>query len=695
MKKNIILLTVLVSTSLNYVYAQQLLDSISNDSIMKNVVLDSVVVKGSIVVHDHDKDIWTITDEMRQGTYDTNELLGKIQGFFYNRSTRSLTYMGRDNIRFLINGIEKEADHVGMLANKRFKKIEITQHPTGRYQEYDVVVNLITMTGWLGYEGCLLGDLSFGPSGETTKSFPRSSFSFTSPKIDASVNYSFSHNDELRKVRIAMTEQDILRYNTLEGKESTEYSQSNTHYPWADIDYKINKNNTFSFKYSFVLQDNNQNSNYLMEKYNISQNLSQLVERYSRDDVHRKFQAFSIYYRGNYKDWNLYSDVTYSYQHDYRYYDFTEQSFVTNTNTDNTYNVLKYNVDANITFSKKNRFNIGCQGTYRKLTDGLSGDEQEMFHRSLYNRFYAKLSHSFSPAVSGSIGVVTEYSYTRKFNEQTDHQLLWGGNAQLRFRALDNKLSGNLDYRYQLSYPSAMQLSTVRRTLDSLMVGSGNTDLKRSANHYISASIYYSKLGLWAIVNHGGNQIEPIYKTLEGKIWQTYDNMRRSSLRLMAFYKDEIKLKNAELIIDLDATYETASVKYESELKKVSWFGISSGLTYQHIKWGDFTIVYWLQPRKTLTLQSTSYTYQNDGIEMVYSKNFLKERLLLQLSYHLPFKWAADYESYSKTYTPAYTREYSYDSYSSQKNKLSLVVIYRFAQGRQVRKLTNQQITAE
>ena len=171
--------------------------------------------------------------------------------------------------------------------------------------------------------------------------------------------------------------------------------------------------------------------------------------------------------------------------------------------------------------------------------------------------------------------------------------------------------------------------------------------------------------------------------------------MRRSSLRLMAFYKDEIRLKNAGIIIDLDATYETASVKYESELKKVSWFGIGSGLTYQHLKWGDFTIVYWLQPRKTLTLQSTSYIYQNDGFEMVYSKNFLKERLLLQLNYHLPFKWAADYESYSKTYTPVYTREYSYDSYSAQKNIIGLVVIYRFAHGRQVRKLNNQQITAE
>lgn len=670
-------------------------DSICNDSIWKSEVLDSVVVKGSMVVHDHDKDVWTITDEMRQRTYDTNELLGKIQGFFYNRATRSLSFMGRDNIRFLINGIEKEADYVGMLANKRFKKIEITQHPTGRYQEYDVVVNLITKTGWLGYEGSLLGSLNSGSSKEKTEAYPRSSFSFTSPRVDASVNYLFRHKDELRNVSMTMKEQEMLQYNTLDDKKSKDYSQTNIHYAWADADYKINKKHTVSFKYAFVWQDDNQNSNYLMEKFDISQHTSQLIKRFSRDNVQRKFHAFSVYYRGNYKGWNLYSDATYSYQHDYRHYDFSEQGYQTSTYTDNTYNVLKYNVDANINLSKKSKFNVGFQGTYRNLTDGLSDNRQEMSYRSLYSRIYAKLSHRFSPHVSGDIGGVAEYSHSRSFNEQTDHQLLWGGNAQLRFRTLDNKLSANLNYRYQLTYPSVMQLSVVRRTLDSLMVSSGKADLKRSANHYLSASIYYSKFGLWAVVNHNGNHVAPVYKTSEGKIWQTYDNMKRSSLRLMAFYKDEIKWKNASLVIDMNASYETASLKYASERKSTSWMEATCGLTYQHDKWGDFTINYLLQPRKTLTFQSSSYTYKKDGFEVAYGKSFLNEKLLFQLNYHLPFKWAADYESYSNTYTPAYTREYAYDSYSAQKNMLSLVVIYRFAHGRQVRKLNNQQATAE
>lgn len=674
----------------------QHVDSIRNDSIWKSEVLDSVVVKGSMVVHDHDKDIWTITDEMRQRTYDTNELLGKIQGFFYNRATRSLSYLGRDNIRFLINGIEKEADYVGMLANKRFKKIEITQHPTGRYQEYDVVVNLITKTGWLGYEGFLLGNLNSSPSKENNQiTIPRASISFTSPQIDASVNYLFSHNDELRKVRMTMTEQNLLRYHTLDEKESTEYSQSNTHYPWADIDYKINKNHTISFKYSFALQDNNQNSNYLMEKYDISHNLSQQVDRYSRNDIESKFHAFSVYYRGSYKGWSLYSDVTYSYQHDYRHYDFAEHDFVTNTYTDNTYNVLKYNADANINIGKKSKFNVGLQGTYRNLTDGLSENRQEMSYHSSYSRFYVKLNHSFSTHVSGSIGGVTEYSHSRSFNDQTDHQLLWGGNAQLRFRALDNKLSGNLDYRYQLTYPSAIQLSTIRRTLDSLTVSSGNAGLKRSARHYLSASLYYSKFGLWAVVNHDGNHPESVYKTSKGLIWQTYDNMKRSSLRLMAFYKDQIKWKNASLMIDLSTSYQKESVKYESEHADVSWTETSCALNYQRDKWGDFTLIYWMQPRKTVTLQSTSYTCNRNGFELVYEKRFLKDKLIFQINYHLPFKWAADYESYSNTYTPAYTREYAYDSYSAQKNMFIVTAIFRFDHGRQVRKLNNQQATAE
>lgn len=694
MKKNVFLLAVLVSIIPNSVQAQQV-DSLRNDSIWKTEVLDSVVVRGSMVVRDLDKDVWTITDEMRQRTYDTYELLGKIPGFFYNRARSSLTYMGRDNIRFLVNGIEKEADYVGMLANKRFKKIEITQHPTGRYQDYDVVVNLITKTEWLGYEGFVRNFLRSSPSREINDANYYTFFSFTSPKIDASADYYFKHNDELKNVRMTMTEQNLLRYKTIDGKESKEYSQTNTHYAWADADYKINKNHTLSFKYSYVLQDNNSNSDYQMEKYDIGQNLSQIVKRSNRDDVQKKYHAISAYYRGRFKKWNLYSDLTYSYQHDFRYYDFSEQNYLSNTYTDNTFNILKYNVDVNIDINKKSRINTGFQGLYRNLTDGLSENRQEESDHSNYHRIYGKLSHRFSSAVSGSIGGVAEYSHTRGFNHQTDHQLIWGGNGQLRFSALENKLSGNLDYRYQLSYPSLVQLSTVRRTIDSLMVGSGNASLKRSANHYLSASISYSKFSLWAVMNHDGNHIEPVYKTSEGKIWQTYDNMRKSSLRLMASYKDHIQLKNASLMIDLESTYESTSIKYESERNSVSWLGISCGLTYQHDKWGDFTIIYWHWPQKTVTLQSTSYIYKVDGFEAVYIKRFWKDRLLFQLNYQLPFKWAADYESYSNTYTPAYTREYSYDSFSAYKNIISLMVVFRFSHGREVRKLNNQQATAE
>ena len=286
MKKNVFLLAVLVSIIPNSVQAQQV-DSLRNDSIWKTEVLDSVVVRGSMVVRDLDKDVWTITDEMRQRTYDTYELLGKIPGFFYNRARSSLTYMGRDNIRFLVNGIEKEADYVGMLANKRFKKIEITQHPTGRYQDYDVVVNLITKTEWLGYEGYVRNFLRSSPSREINDANNYTFISFTSPKIDASADYYFKHNDELKNVRMTMTEQNLLRYKTLDGKESKEYSQTNTHYAWADADYKINKNHTLSFKYSYVLQDNNSNSDYQMEKYDIGQNLSQIVKRSNRDDVQK------------------------------------------------------------------------------------------------------------------------------------------------------------------------------------------------------------------------------------------------------------------------------------------------------------------------------------------------------------------------------------------------------------------------
>ena len=115
------------------------------DSVWKEKKLKEVIVKGSNVTHYPDKDVWKITDEMRKNTFDSYDILKKIPGMFYDEILNTLSYNGLKKILILKDGMEKGNSHIGHLANIRFNNVEIYHSPTGRYSNYEIVINF---TGW-------------------------------------------------------------------------------------------------------------------------------------------------------------------------------------------------------------------------------------------------------------------------------------------------------------------------------------------------------------------------------------------------------------------------------------------------------------------------------------------------------------------------------------------------------------------
>ena len=124
----------------------------SNDSIYKKIDLQDVVIIGDNVVHYPDKDVIVITDSLRKGTYSVKEMMNSLPGFLYNPISRSLSFHGSSSILFLIDGKEKRSGYAGELSHQRFDKIEILKDPVGKYEGYDMVINLITKDNWRGYD---------------------------------------------------------------------------------------------------------------------------------------------------------------------------------------------------------------------------------------------------------------------------------------------------------------------------------------------------------------------------------------------------------------------------------------------------------------------------------------------------------------------------------------------------------------
>ena len=106
--------------------------------------LSEVVVTASNVIRRRDSDLVLVTRDMRRGSFNTAEMLGKVPGFLYNRSTKSLSYYGEENVKILVDSLEKDAGYIKGLHHLRFDKLDVIPNPKGKYEGYAVLVNLHT-----------------------------------------------------------------------------------------------------------------------------------------------------------------------------------------------------------------------------------------------------------------------------------------------------------------------------------------------------------------------------------------------------------------------------------------------------------------------------------------------------------------------------------------------------------------------
>ena len=142
-------------------------------------------------------------------------------------------------------------------------------------------------------------------------------------------------------------------------------------------------------------------------------------------------------------------------------------------------------------------------------------------------------------------------------------------------------------------------------------------------------------------------------------------------------------------------TYNFSSVKYESQRQSVSGLGVRVMANWQTEKWGSLMLMYSRMPSKTVSLQTVSHTYTNDGWVLFYSVPLLNNRLVVDVDFFLPIKMGVDFETWSTTETPFYTQHYAYDNYNAAKYKVGITLQYRLAKGKAVNKLNNRQSSVE
>jgi hypothetical protein len=377
-----------------------------NDSIYKNVELKDVVIKGKNVIRYPDKDVWLITDSLRQNTYSVNDLVKKLPNFQYSYAKDELSYLGSDNILFLLDGKKKRGRYIGELANMRFDKIEVIEHPTGKYEDYQVVVNVITKENWKGYDVRFYNTEEIRPSSPydylITSSKTSGTYTYTLPKYDIAVHYSYNHSNSHQKIEY-WEKTSSYEEQSIDNDQPTDISFSNKHNFWIDADYNISKNHSISFKYSLGKNNSHAYSLKTMERLFPNDNVSSIIDEDSRQYSRGTDHIGTIAYLGKLRTWELSSELTFEKQLTDQVNSYAEQSQeLYHTPYDNTKNYIFWDINAMKKVYRKASLNMGY-ATLRRVYQSRS-DENVSKTKSHRHSLYAWYSMNINERLTANVG---------------------------------------------------------------------------------------------------------------------------------------------------------------------------------------------------------------------------------------------------------------------------------------------------
>ncbi len=466
--------------------------------------LDEIVVTAELLKRQGNEDIITVTKAMREGTRNAGELLGRINGMFYNPLSTDLQYMGSKNILILVDGVEKGAGYIKRLRPERFDKITITNMPTGIYASYDAVIDLHTRPLYTGYEGVVLteavivpGDRN-GDGDNLRKSRNEGQFTYTREKfnIDVSAGYTFNQQG-LSDYFDKEYPLNGLKETTLEtsDKSPDKYIRSNRYSAEVAADYDINRRHSISAKISLAPSSDHDRYDYRIKRDFTDLNITDIVSESQNSDIRDRLDVLAgLWYRGRVSGWRLNSNLTYtnigynrcnatgrsSVYHNTDNRKVSSQYFTGGLEAKRQSNNQKWIFTLSDDFILSN-FKEDRAETGNRLSE--SNDFRNTFNASADYQVNNKLSLGFNAGFS---------VFRNSYNTASDTHFTPKAGFQAMWIPSDNVFM-RLNYSASTRYPALSGLQDYGQFTDSLMYSSGNPELKPSLIHDISLTATFLK----------------------------------------------------------------------------------------------------------------------------------------------------------------------------------------------------------
>ena len=649
-------------------------------------MLKDVTVQGSKVTHYPDKDVWTITDEMRMNTVDVYDILEKLPGLYIDKVDRKMLYKGRENVVVIVDGKEKDISYIGNLHNMRFRQIEIYEQSHPRFPNADVVINIITKERWSGFDFSDNANTRLLPSARYGSLFStvRNGFyyTYTRPKCDFSTSFWYNHYNRKYNEDISYSLANQYHYQSVDDDQPDKSRYSNDYNCWADFDYKLNENHSVSVKYSYTQNHYNQWGNTIYNKNGV------LAERETKDKDGSRGHTATMFYRGSTKTWTIYSDLGIDlYDDDVLYMQSESTGFLTSSKYHNKRKIASASLNLSKKINRNHSVSLYLSGFYRHYEGESEDDSQKQSSNNSYLNTHASYQYRIGQRYSGNVGVsFVNYHISAEGNHT--NQTAFSGVARARYQ-FDKKTDITLNLSTSINTPGYQQTLPFMTRKDSMIYTLGNPSLKTETSNKLTAYINHGLFYVIGSFQYSGNKISSVFLWDTDGIIQTSQNIRDAEWEIGCGF-GPVTSKNKRFS-GRASLYRVGGHLWQDDISNTYYYWrVISDVSYNATTWG-VQFQYSSQPRYQPVLQGISKGL-SDWWQLSAWKYFMDRRLMLRLSYQLPVRWGIGRNSYNSISTPFYEYSRVINQYNDYRNSFFITVRYLIAKGHQVNKQNNNQI---
>lgn len=650
-------------------------------------LLKETTITANKVNNEIDKNSYLVTENMRRQASNAQELLDQVHGVRLDKISNTIKVGTESQVLLLVDNIQQSAEYIRNLAPDRITHIEVSTEPTGRYlsQGYGAIINFILKKDYSGYDinfrnRSSLSLAHYNGTDWLMNEQPGIGFTYTKNKINIFANYSYSRQKTNTAILKNQTYTDLFAMEseiTNRRNPNNKYSyQSN--YLSGGINYQFNTNHSLSIQMDYTYQKINEQNNFTYKVVNFKNNADYTTTNNNQNLTKDNNYVGTVFYKGKIGDkLKLYSDFTFNHYTDNinnsvsQGADFYQQNLYKEQK-----DYTMFNLEGEYSFNPKFTLNVGYVNIWKKYESKNIQDITFLNYTERRNQLFAYLQYKATEMLTVKFGASLEY-----ININSDDKTnFWNLQPYFQLNYKMNKHANlNIAYLTNSHYPTLYQLSPIATAIDSVMMQSGNPNLRSAVRHTISATLtLWDRLTIRPMAKFTPKRISEIYTHENDNYYSTFVNIDVQQYVLQAIYDQPI---NKYFRWSNMLAYYHDRANHEGIKSSHNGWIINSELGYFNLKWNlGAQLSYSRGIDKGILLQG----YQMVSLDywmISAQKQFWNKRASLTVSYFPPFNWGLRERLDKKINTPFYSENLS-QSLAPYRNMFVVSFSLRFKGGK-------------